>query len=124
MSNEKNATVNENTAENAQEQEVKETKKKVEKITWKVGPMSLDVNPTVAKVLKFVGIGAVIVGAGAIGSKIGGVTVGKKKDSVIDSQVAEISRLNALLDEAPKLIESTAETVTEAVSEVAEAVAE
>lgn len=121
MSNEKNATVNAAT-ENAQEQTAE--KKKVEKITWKLGPLSLDIHPTVAKVLKFVGIGAVIVGAGAVGSKIGSVTVGKKKDSIIDSQVAEISRLNALLDEAPKAIECVAETVTEAASEVAEAVSE
>lgn len=120
--NEKNVAT-ENAAENAQEQ-VKETKKKVEKITWKLGPMSLDIHPTVAKVLKFVGIGAAVVGVGAIGTKIGGTMVGKRKDSVIDSQVAEISRLNALLDEAPKLIESTAEAVTDTVSEVAEAVTE
>lgn len=118
--NKNNATSN--AAENAQEQ-VKETKK-VEKITWKCGPLSLDIHPTVAKVLKFVGIGAAVVGVGAIGTKIGGTMVGKRKDSVIDSQVAEISRLNALLDEAPKMIESAAETVAEVVPEAVEAVTE
>ncbi len=125
MAENKNATVNNNAAtENAQEQQNTTEKKVKEKVTWNLGPIHIDLNPKVAKVLKVVGIGTAVVGVGAIGLKVGSTTTGKKKDDVIDAQVAEISRLNSLLDATPKAIECAAETVVEAVPEAVEAISE
>ena len=121
--NKNNATVNNTATEGAQEQQ-NTTAKVKEKVTWNLGPIHIDMNPTVAKVLKVVGIGTAVVGVGAIGLKVGSTTTGKKKDEVIDSQVAEISRLNSLLDAAPKAIETTVEAVTEAIPEAVEAISE
>lgn len=121
--NKNNATVNNAATEGAQEQQ-NTTAKVKEKVTWNLGPIHIDLNPTVAKVLKVVGIGTAVVGVGAIGLKVGSTTTGKKKDEVIDSQVAEISRLNSLLDAAPKAIETTVEAVTEAIPEAVEAISE
>lgn len=121
--NKNNATVNNAAAEGAQEQQ-NTTAKVKEKVTWNLGPIHIDMNPTVAKVLKFIGIGTAVVGVGAIGLKVGSTTTGKRKDTVIDSQMAEISRLNSLLDAAPKAIETAAETVVETVPDVVEAISE
>jgi len=125
MANNENKNVTENAAEmNAQEQTEKKDKKVKEKVTWKLGPISIDLNPTVAKILKIGAIGTAVVGVGAVSAKVGGIQVGKKKDAEINSQLAEISRLNSLLDAAPKAIECAAETVAEVVPEAVEAVTE
>lgn len=104
-----------------QQQPEKADEKKKEKVTWKFGPVSIDLNPKVAKALKAVGIGGAIVVTGLIGDRIGSGRKGKADRTVIDGQAQEIDRLNALLDSAPaqipETVESVEETTTEAVEE-------
>ena len=122
----KNATENNGVKDQKQEQQEpkKADEKKKETVTWKLGPVSIDLNPKVAKVLKGVGIGGAILVTGLIGDKIGSGRKGKADRTVIDGQAAEIDRLNALLDstpaQIPETVESVEETTTEAVEEFTE----
>ena len=121
-----NATENNEVKDQKQEQQQskKADEKKKETVTWKLGPVSIDLNPKVAKALKAVGIGGAIVVTGLIGDRIGSNRKGRSDRSVIDGQAAEIDRLNTLLDSAPaqipETVESVVETTTEAVEEFTE----
>ena len=116
-----NGTVN-NAANQGQPEQP--AKQKPEKVPYKVGPITIELNPKVAKVLKFVGIGTIVVGAVAVGSKIGGSVKGKQLGNEISARDSEIARLQALLDDSPALIETAAETVTDVVPEVVDTISE
>ena len=117
-----NATENNEVKDQKQEQQQpkKADEKKKEKVTWKLGPVSIDLHPTVAKALKAVGIGGAIVVTGLIGDRIGSNRKGRSDRSVIDGQAQEIDRLNALLDSAPAQIPETVEPVVETTTETVE----
>jgi hypothetical protein len=127
MAEEKKTNVTENNEvkdQKAPEQpaEKKDDKKEKEKVTWTLGPVSIKLNPTVAKVLKGVGIGGAIFVTGIIGDRIGAGRKGRSDKTVIDSQAAEIDRLNNLIDTAPtpaipEVVDTVAEVATEAVEE-------
>ena len=130
----KDVNVTEETKEQEQQKPEQEQPKadqkdkpKKERVTWKFGPVSIDLHPTVAKVLKGVGIGGAIVVTGLIGDRIGAGRKGRSDKTVIDGQAAEIDRLNNLIETAatapvaiPETVESVAETVSEAVEEYSE----
>jgi hypothetical protein len=117
-----NATENNEVKDQKQEQQQPEKadEKKKEKVTWRLGPVSIDLNPKVAKALKAVGIGGAIVVTGLIGDRIGSGRKGKADRTVIDGQAQEIDRLNALLDSAPAQIPETVEPVEETTTEAVE----
>lgn len=122
MAQENNVNGNVNAANNQQGQETQQATKPA-KVPYKLGPITVELNPKVAKVLKFVGIGTVVVGAVAIGSKIGSKVTGSKLNTEIGAKDSEIARLQALLDDGPELLE-TAETVTETIPEVVDTISE
>lgn len=141
MANEsKNVNVNENENTNkpvdqapAQEQpkqaETPASKPVKEKVTWKLGPISIDLNPKVAKALKIGGRALAAAGAVALGVGVGSKTMGNKKDAVIRSKNLEIDRLTADLAQAtaPKLVDTivdSATAVAEVVPDVIDTVAE
>lgn len=115
-----NATENVKDQKQEQQQPEKADEKKKEKVTWRLGPVSIDLHPTVAKVMKAVGIGVVVIGTGIIGDRIGSNRKGRSDKTVIDGQAQEIDRLNALLDSAPAQIPETVESVAEATTEAVE----
>ena len=94
------------------------------KVPYKLGPITIELNPKVAKILKFVGIGTVVVGAVAIGSKIGGTVKGKQLGNEISARDSEIARLNALLEDGPALLETAADNVVDTIPEVVDTISE
>lgn len=113
MENETKKTVVDGEYKEIDNQETKSEKKTDNKMMdW------FNKHPKVKKGLKIGGISAIALIVGYIGNRIGVSTTAKRLGIDLGLKDQEIDRLKALLEEAPKVIETAAETVVDEVPEV------
>lgn len=110
-----------------QSKEAEKPAKVKEKVTWKLGPVSIDLNPKVAKFLKI--SGGVLLGGAAVatGVAVGSTITERKKNAVIRGKDADIAKLTdqlaaatapVALPEIPELPNVAAEVIPEVVDSI------